>query len=90
MSNREDLFRPLRYDWEVSSCLVEMYMTGLGHDDIPEHEEKWEMTHLWGTPYEGEVILPKLLHLCAIFLGSHAFVSKLTLLLLPQQLSAQH
>jgi hypothetical protein len=62
VSNREDLFRPLRYDWEVSSCLVDMYMTGLGHDDIPEHEEKWVMINLWGTPYEGEVILPKLLH----------------------------
>ena len=68
VSNREDLFRPLRYDWEVSSCLLDMYMTGLGHDDIPEDEEKRAMTHLWGTPYQGEVVLPKLLHLCAVFL----------------------
>jgi len=62
VSNREDLFKPLIYDWEVSSCLLDMYMTGLGHDDILEDEEKQVMVHLWGTPHEGQVVLPKLLH----------------------------
>lgn len=62
VSNREDLFRPLIYDWEVTSCLLDMYMTGLGRDDISEDEESREMVHLWRTPYEGQVVLPKLLH----------------------------
>ncbi|KAF8270377.1 hypothetical protein EI94DRAFT_1571478 [Lactarius quietus] len=62
VSNREDLFRPLIYDWEVSSCLLDMYYTGLGHDDISEDEEARTMIHIWGTPYDGQAILPKLLH----------------------------
>ncbi|KAH9007513.1 hypothetical protein EDB83DRAFT_2236405 [Lactarius deliciosus] len=62
VSNRKDLFRPLVYDWEVTSCLLDMYMTGLGHDDTPEDEQSRAMIHLWGTPYEGQVVLPKLLH----------------------------
>jgi hypothetical protein len=63
VSNRTDLFRPLRYDWEVTSCLMEMYMTGLGSDDITEAEESKTMVQLWNTPYEGQAVLPKLLHL---------------------------
>ena len=90
VSNREDLFKPLIYDWEVSSCLLDMYMTGLGHDDIPEEEESRAMVHLWNTPYEGDVVLPKLLHLCAIYWFGCIRESKLTFLLFPQQLSAQH
>ena len=68
VSNRTDLFKPLIYDWEVTSCLLEMYMTGLGRDDISEDEERHALGHLGGTQHEGQVILPKLLHLCAIFL----------------------
>jgi hypothetical protein len=63
VSNRADLFRPLRYDWEVTSCLLDMYMTGLGSDGTPEAQESKAMTNLWDTPYEGQVVLPKLLHL---------------------------
>ncbi|KAH9023197.1 hypothetical protein EDB84DRAFT_477760 [Lactarius hengduanensis] len=62
VSNRKDLFRPLVYDWEVTSCLLDMYMTGLGHDDTPEDEESRAMIHLRGTPYEGQVVIPKLVH----------------------------
>ncbi|KAH9171535.1 hypothetical protein EDB89DRAFT_1971767 [Lactarius sanguifluus] len=46
VSNRKDLFRPLVYDWEVTSCLLDMYMTGLGHDDTPEDEQSRTMIHL--------------------------------------------
>ena len=73
VSNRTELFRPLSYDWEVTSRLKDMYMTGLGHDDISEEEESRAMVNLWGTPYEGQVVLPKLLHLCAIFSVSAHF-----------------
>ena len=73
VSSRQELFRPLRYDWEVTSCMMDMYMTGLGHDDITEEEERRAMVNLWGTPYEGQVILPKILHLYAIFFIVGAF-----------------
>jgi hypothetical protein len=63
VSSRRDIFRPLSYDWEVSSCLFDTYMTGLGSDGITEEEERRVMTHLEGTLYEGRVVLPKLLHL---------------------------
>ena len=63
ISNHADLFRPLRYDWEVTSCLLDMYMTGLGSDDTPEAQESKAMVHLWDTPYEGEIVIPKLVHL---------------------------
>ena len=68
VSNRMDLFRPLSYDWGVTNCMpLDMFMTGLGHDDISEEEESRAMVQLWGTPYEGQVVIPKILHLCAIF-----------------------
>ena len=67
VSNRTELFRPLSYDWEVTSCLMDMYNTGLGDDDASEDQQRGAMNHLWGTPYEGQVVLPKLLHLCALF-----------------------
>ena len=34
-----DLFEHLSYDWEISSCLVDMYITGLGDDDMAEDEQ---------------------------------------------------
>lgn len=68
VSNRQDIFNPLPYDWEVSSCLFDMYMTGLGADGITEEEERKAMFHLDGTPYEGKVVLPKLVHLYVISL----------------------
>ena len=85
VSNRKELFRPLSYDWEVTSCLLDMYMTGLGHDDISEEEESRAMANLKNTPYEGQVVLPKLLHLCAIF-SVRVTRIYLTSLPFPQQL----
>jgi hypothetical protein len=71
VSNRRDIFHPLPYDWEVTSCLLDMYMTGLGSDGATEEEESRAMFRLEGTMYEGRVVLPKLLHLYVI---SHSYV----------------
>ncbi|KAI0262943.1 hypothetical protein BC834DRAFT_844847 [Gloeopeniophorella convolvens] len=62
VSDHPELFAPLSYDWEVSSCLLDMYNTGLGHDGISEQDESKAMVHLWDTPYDGQVVRPKLLH----------------------------
>jgi hypothetical protein len=66
VSNRRDIFQPLPYDWEVTSCLLDMYFTGLGTDGSSEDEEKKAMIHLIDTPYEGTIIIPKLVHLYVI------------------------
>lgn len=63
VSHRPDIFRHLSYDWEVSSCLLDMYLTGLGHDDATEDDEIALQVHTWGTPHQGQAILPKMLHL---------------------------
>ncbi|KAH9967909.1 hypothetical protein BC827DRAFT_1258104 [Russula dissimulans] len=62
VSNRTDIFRPLSYDWEVTSCLLDMYNTRLGDDATPLEQEKNAMIHLEDTPYEGQIVVPKLLH----------------------------
>ncbi|KAN0105246.1 hypothetical protein V8E52_011234 [Russula decolorans] len=62
VSKRPDVFNPLPYDWEVSSCLLDMYMTGLGSDGATEEEEGKAMIHLEDTPFKGTVVLPKLVH----------------------------
>ncbi|KAJ7093079.1 hypothetical protein C8R44DRAFT_646136 [Mycena epipterygia] len=56
------LFEPLSYDFEVTSCLVDTYHTGLGDDTVTEEVELSRQMHTKGTPQEGIVILPKLLH----------------------------
>ncbi|KXN87717.1 Glycosyltransferase-like protein LARGE2 [Leucoagaricus sp. SymC.cos] len=62
VSHRPDIFEPLSYDFEVTSCLLNTYNIGLGDDDINESVELSRQTFLDGTPQEGTVILPKLLH----------------------------
>lgn len=63
VSYRPDLYKHLPYDWEVSSCLIDMYMTGLGHDDASEEDEIATQVHTWATPQQGQAVLPKMLHL---------------------------
>lgn len=58
-----DIFEHLHYDWEVSSCLIQMYWTSLGHDDRTEEEDRDKQNHLLGTPHYGDTIMPKLVHL---------------------------
>jgi hypothetical protein len=65
VSNRSDIFHPLPYDWEVTSCLLDMYGAALGADGTSEDEEKNALYHL--GPHQGTVVVPKLLHLCVIF-----------------------
>jgi len=48
---------------KVSSCLLDMYNTGLGPDDVMEVDESISQIHTWGTPHQNQAILPKLLHL---------------------------
>ncbi len=70
VSKRPEVFHPLPYDWEVSSCLLDMYMTGLGSDGKTKEEERKSMVHLEDTPFEGTVVLPKLVHLYVNLLHS--------------------
>ena len=61
---RPELFKHLHYDWEVSSCLLDMYATGLtGSDAATIEDELKTQLHTWATPHQGEAILPKLVHL---------------------------
>ncbi|KAF5386674.1 hypothetical protein D9615_001742 [Tricholomella constricta] len=62
VDHRPDIFEPLSYDFEVTSCLLDGYMTGLGDDAISEKEELSRQIHIKDTPQEGKVVLPKLLH----------------------------
>ncbi|CAA7270160.1 unnamed protein product [Cyclocybe aegerita] len=62
VDHRPDIFEPLSYDYEITSCLLDTYLTGLGNELISEEEELRFQIHTKGTPQEGKVILPKLLH----------------------------
>ncbi|KAI0701321.1 hypothetical protein BC835DRAFT_1265027 [Cytidiella melzeri] len=61
---QKGMFEHLHYDWEVSSCLLDMYITDMnpGKDDATEEDELKGQTHTWMTPHQGEVIMPKLVH----------------------------
>lgn len=58
-----DISEHLGFEWEVSSCLMDMYYTGLGNDRTTEAEQIKSQVHLLDTPQWGEAVLPKLLHL---------------------------
>lgn len=61
---RPELFMHLHYNWEVSSCLLDMYATGLtGSDAATIEDELGTQLHTWATPHQGEAIMPKLVHL---------------------------
>ena len=65
ISHRPEIYKHLAYDWEVSSCLVDMYMTGLGDpDESVETQLRVQKDRVNKTPHEGQVIIPRLLHLC--------------------------
>jgi len=59
---RKDIFEPLSYDFEVTSCLLDTYHNGLGDDAMSELEALSMQTFTKDTPQEGIVVLPKLLH----------------------------
>ncbi|KAJ6606655.1 hypothetical protein DFH09DRAFT_15462 [Mycena vulgaris] len=62
VDHNPQIFEPLSYDFEVTSCLVDTYLTGLGDEMVTEEVELSRQTHTKSTPQEGIVILPKLLH----------------------------
>ncbi|KAF8919468.1 hypothetical protein CPB85DRAFT_1212643 [Mucidula mucida] len=62
VDGRPDIFEPLSFDFEITSCLMDTYMIGLGHETVTEEEEMSRQIHVKDTPQEGQVILPKLLH----------------------------
>ncbi|KAJ7156116.1 hypothetical protein C8R43DRAFT_884034 [Mycena crocata] len=61
VDHNRHLFEPLSYDWEVTTCLVDTYHTGLGDETVTEEVELTRQAHTKGTPQEA-IILPKLLH----------------------------
>jgi hypothetical protein len=86
VDHRPDIYEPLSYDFEVTSCLMNNYNTGLGDDAVEENIELSRQAFLEGTPQEvcyvdfdaaihslpiqGKVVLPKLLHLFVIYLDN--------------------
>ncbi|KAG6841202.1 hypothetical protein C0991_000864 [Blastosporella zonata] len=52
VDHRPDIFEPLSYDFEVTSCLLDTYMTGLGDDAIAEKDELSRQIHTRNTPQE--------------------------------------
>lgn len=67
---RPDIYEHLSYDWEVSSCLVDMYITGLGDADATEEAQARAQTdRLHDTPHAGQAVVPRLLHLYVSVLG---------------------
>ena len=49
---RKDIFEPLSYDFEITSCLLDTYLTGLGDDIITESEALSRQIHTENTPQE--------------------------------------
>lgn len=78
VSQRPDIFEHLSFDWEVSSCLVDMYGTGLdrNNDGATDEEESPRMLHLFETPHQGGVVHPKLVHLSVPALLPPIFLSE--------------
>jgi len=56
------VFEHLSYEWEVSSCLMDMYYTGLGDDARAADAEMRTQVHTEDTPHDQEAVLPKMLH----------------------------
>jgi len=49
---RKDIFEPLSYDFEITSCLLDTYLTGLGDDSVTESESIYRQIHTENTPQE--------------------------------------
>jgi hypothetical protein len=49
---RKDIFEPLSYDFEVTSCLLDTYHNGLGDDAMSEVEALSMQTNTKDTPQE--------------------------------------
>ena len=58
VDHRPDLFEPLSYDFEVTSCLLDTYLTGLGNELTTMEEELSHQIHTKDTPQEVFPTLP--------------------------------
>jgi len=58
VDHRPDLFEPLSYDFEVTSCLLDTYLTGLGNELTTIEEELSHQIHTKDTPQEVIPTLP--------------------------------
>ena len=47
-----ELFTPLPFDYEVTSCLMDTYLTGLGDEMRSEEDEMRMQIHVKDTPQE--------------------------------------
>lgn len=56
VDHRPDLFEPLTYDFEITSCLLDAYMTGLGDDSISESDEMLRQVFTKNTPQEVRLV----------------------------------
>lgn len=64
ISHYPDMFQHLSYDWEMSSCILDTFNTGLGDDRTSlETETAAQRDRTNNTPHEGRVVIPKILHL---------------------------
>lgn len=52
VDHNRDLFEHLSFDFEVTSCLLESYMTGLGDDTVTEEVELSRQIYTNSTPQE--------------------------------------
>lgn len=52
IDHRPDIYEPLSFDFEVTSCLMNTYNTGLGDDNVEEATELSRQSFLKGTPQE--------------------------------------
>ena len=60
VSNRTELFGPMSYDWGVTSCVLNTFNTVTM---TPRRRKRaGAIIYLSGTPYEGQVVLPKIHH----------------------------
>ena len=68
VSRNPGIFEHLSYDWEMSSCLMDMYGTALGDDARDAEEEVRSQVHTKDTSHAGTAVLPKMLHLYVVVL----------------------
>lgn len=54
----KDIFEPLSYDFEMTSCVIDTYHTGLGADTITEEEELKHQIYIENTPQEVGILAP--------------------------------
>ncbi|EIN06715.1 hypothetical protein PUNSTDRAFT_72884 [Punctularia strigosozonata HHB-11173 SS5] len=73
VAGRPDIFKHLPIEWEVSSCLQDMYGTGaeLGDDAVSEEDETQRMINTANTAHANEAILPKFLHFNCLWGTEH-------------------